>query len=271
MPELPEVARTVLGLRKILVGKDLIDIKIHSGRYKRHGNPSGLDAFLNNLPCRVNSVNFKGKFIYMIVSNPIGNWYVWNTLGMGGSWKKEKSKHGHVEFVTDEGSAFFTDIRNFGTLRFTNSLKEMEQKLETIGPDHLNTEIPDSLFKERLMRRRKATLAEALMDQKLIGGIGNYIKAEILYACRLSPHRTVESLSDADFSNLNRSTLDVVVRSFRNKGVTISTYSGIEGERGDYVFSLKVYGKKTCELGYPVIREETSDKRTTHWVPELQK
>ncbi len=114
------------------------------------------------------------------------------------------------------------------------------------------------------------TLPAVMMNQNLIGGIGNYIKAEALYRARLSPHRTVESLSDADFSLLNESVREVIVGSYENRGATIRTYAGLDGESGDFPFFFKVYGRQTCEAGHPVITEGTQDGRTTWWVPQIQ-
>jgi formamidopyrimidine-DNA glycosylase len=273
MPELPEVARVALTLNEGLKERRINRIHVHSGRYSRHGEPEGLEEFRESLPVKIMEVSFRGKFILFEGVNRRGNQvWIWNTLGMGGNWRKERTKHGHVEFeLEDGGSYFFTDIRNFGTLKFVDSPEKTSEKLNSIGPDHLNSEITDSVFKSRLMKFPKKTLPEVLMDQSLIGGIGNYIKAEVLYRCKLSPHRTVESLSDQDFSNLNRETKKVVVGSFLNGGATLYTFENTDGERGEYSFELKVYNKSFCEMGFPVIRETTKDKRTTHWVPQIQK
>lgn len=272
MPELPEVARTANSLHEAMAEKNIVNVRIHSGRYSRHGAPEGFNTFILNLPALVRAVTFRGKFICITASNPKTNWYIWNTLGMSGSWKKEKSKHGHVEFLMEDGSSlYFTDMRNFGTLKFVDSFETTQKKIGSIGPDHLNHEISDKIFSDRLLRRKNGTLAEVLMDQKIIGGIGNYIKAEVLYRARLSPHRLVSSLTESDFSNLNKATKEVVTSSYLSRGATIKTYSGMDGERGDFVFSFQVYGRKECELGFPVIRETTQDGRTTHWVPDLQK
>ena len=273
MPELPEVARTALSLNEGLKERKIARIHVHSGRYKRHGDPEGLDKFREHLPVKIAEVSFRGKFILLGCVGRKGDaLWIWNTLGMGGNWLSEKTKHGHIEFQLEEGgSYFFTDIRNFGTLKFVDSAEKTLEKLNSIGPDHLNTIISDDLFKQRLMRFPKKTLPEVLMDQSLIGGIGNYIKAEVLYRSKLSPHRTVESLTDQDFSNLNKYTQEVALGSFLKGGATLYTFKNLEGESGEYTFELKVYGKSTCEMGFPVVRETTKDKRTTHWVPQIQK
>jgi formamidopyrimidine-DNA glycosylase len=271
MPELPEVTRTAITLHKSISGAAILEIKIHSGRYSRHGAPEGYAEISQHLPIYVSSVTSKGKFILVTAANPLNNWYIWNTLGMSGSWKKEKSKHSHIEFVTSKGSFFFEDMRNFGTLKFTNSFKETERKLSTLGPDHLNSVISDNDFKTRLMKKPELNITKALMSQTIISGIGNYIKAEALYKCGISPLRSVQSLSDTDFSNLNRVIKEIVVASYLSGGASIKTYSGIDNKKGKFTFSLDVYGKKKCPAGFDVLRQTTEDGRTTHWVPEIQR
>jgi formamidopyrimidine-DNA glycosylase len=272
MPELPEVARTALSLNNRIGNAQLTEMTIHSGRYSRHGAPKGFNDLQSDLPAKVEKVEFYGKLIVFTFTGKSGKaWYMWNTLGMSGGWRTEHSKHGHVELKTSKGSVFFTDARNFGTIRVTDSLEETKRKIKSVGPNHLNDVISDELFKERLMKRENETLAEVLMNQGLIGGIGNYIKAEVLYRAKLSPHRKVNELTDEDFSNLNQYTKEVVETSFDNRGATIRTYTGMDGESGEFVEFFKVYGRKTCESGYEVAREETKDGRTTHWVPQIQK
>ena len=271
MPELPEVSRTAMSLNQRLQNSTINEINILSGRYIRHGNPKGYDEFITKLPAKVEKVDFRGKLIlFHLIDRDGMKWWIWNTLGMSGGWKSEHTKHGHVEIVSTNGKYYFTDARNFGTMKFVNSEVETKRKVESMGPNHLNDAIDDATFKHRLMLKSDQTLAEVLMNQGLIGGIGNYIKAEVLYRARLSPHRKVETLSDVDFSNLNAATEEVVKGSFANGGASIRTYSGMENEKGDFPFFFQVYGRKTCENGFEVVREQTLDGRTTWWCPDIQ-
>ena len=261
MPELPEVARTAMSLNNAIQGKNLNEVIIHSGRYARHGDPFGLANFREDLPAHVDEVNFCGKLILFEFTGKSGKkWWAWNTLGMSGGWRYDHTKHGHVEFKTDEGS-----------MKFIDDEKETNKKKSSMGPNHLANDISDELFKERLMKYPNSTMPEVLMNQALIGGIGNYIKAEVLYRAGVSPHRIVNTITDEEFSKLNAATKDVVIKSFANRGASISTYKGMDGEDGDFVFSFQVYGRNICENGYPVIRETTKEGRTTHWVPQIQK
>lgn len=272
MPELPEVARTAISLNRKIQGSNLTEMSIHSGRYFRHGSPKGFEELQSNLPVKIEKVEFFGKLIVFTFIDKTGKfWFMWNTLGMSGGWRSEHTKHGHIELKTTNGSVFFTDIRNFGTIRITDSLEETRKKIKSVGPNHLNDQISDDLFRERLMKRSDSTLAEVLMDQSLIGGIGNYIKAEVLYRAKLSPNRRVKDLTNVEFSNLNKYVKEVVDTSFDNRGATIKTYEGMDGESGEYVNFFKVYGRKICEAGHEVIREETLDGRTTWWCPTIQK
>jgi formamidopyrimidine-DNA glycosylase len=198
------------------------------------------------------------------------SWWIWNTLGMSGGWRLEAGKHSHVEFRTSKGTVWFNDPRNFGTLKFVDNEAETLKKINSIGPNHLQMEISDDLFKSRLMLYPKVTLAQSLMSQSLIGGVGNYIKAEALYRAKLSPHRLVETLTDEEFSRLNAAVREVILGSFDNGGASISTYYQIDGSEGKFPFFFMVYGRNVCHNGYQVVTETTLDGRTTHWVPELQ-
>ena len=108
------------------------------------------------------------------------------------------------------------------------------------------------------------------MNQKLFCGVGNYLKAEILYACKISPHRKVENLNDIDMQNIYKYTKEISKNSFENGGASVRDYSNLDDKDGEYTSMLKVYGQKKDPLGNTVKREQTSDKRTTHWVPEIQ-
>ena len=272
MPELPEVARTVYSLKQVIDKGILEEVTIHSGRYAKHGDPAGLAGFREDLPATIDDISFQGKLIIFEFTGWSGRkWWAWNTLGMSGGWRNDRVKHSHVEFRTDKGSVFFTDVRNFGTVKFTDDANETNKKKRTIGPNHLNDEISDRLFRERLMKYPNKTLPEVLMNQSLIGGIGNYIKAEVLYIAGISPHRLVGSLSEPEFSALNQATLNVVKSSYARRGATISTYKDIKGDDGDFKFYFRVYGRAICDSGFPVVRETTKDKRMTHWVPQIQK
>jgi DNA-formamidopyrimidine glycosylase len=272
MPEGPEVKRFVDQLNHILDNSILTKIKIISGRYAKHSKPDGWDAFEQLLPLKIDKINCKGKFIYWTFQNTESN--MWNTLGMTGSWGIHPD-HKRVEFsITDSNgishSVYFSDIRNFGTLKFSNSKNELTKKLDSIGPDMLSDPPDFDLFKQLILNQGSKNLCKAIMDQSVISGVGNYVKAEALYLSKISPHRDCSSLSGLDISNLYKSIRSILAESYSSGGSTLKTYKDLYGNLGSYSGRFLVYGKKNDPAGNPVMTVETQDGRTTHWVPLVQ-
>ena len=109
------------------------------------------------------------------------------------------------------------------------------------------------------------------MDQSVISGVGNYLKSECLYFSRLSPHRETNTLSEDELKTLNSVIKNVIRKSYETGGATIYTFSGFDGQKGDYSRRFAVYNQPKDPEGREVKRETTKDGRTTFWIPEIQK
>ena len=267
MPEGPEVKRVIDFLSKF-DGSFLHDVKIISGRYSRHGPFEGYYALKEMLPLKIVNVNCQGKFIYFYFENDTS---LWCTLGMSGAWLNHRRNHARVELKIDNSQVWYDDVRNFGTLKFVTDVKQLASKLGKLGHDPLKREIDCKYFKERVKKKKNKTIAEVLMKQDIIAGIGNYLKAEILYASQVSPHRSCDSLSDKELHRICKFTNEIMSTSYSSGGATILTYKDENGNPGTFSRRFMVYNQKEDPLGNRVIRETTKDKRTTHWVPEVQK
>ena len=136
--------------------------------------------------------------------------------------------------------------------------------------DLLNEEPSVEDFIELLSKKPERSVCEVLMDQRICSGVGNYIKCEVLYRSRISPYRKVKDLSRSEFGKLYSWTKKIIRASYLQGGASIRNYRRLTGEIGDFVFEFEVYAQKQDPNGNSVIREETLDKRTTHWVPSLQ-
>jgi DNA-formamidopyrimidine glycosylase len=275
MPEGPEVKRTVDFLKSSFSNKEsIVDVEIVSGRYVKHKPFKGFNDLKENLPARIKAVECKGKFIFFIFDDLTS---LWNTLGMSGAWQSYPTKHTRVIITTStDQKIYFNDIRNFGTLKYTYDFDELAKKVnDDLGPDILGEyksfESFKSFFVEGIKKKPKKTIAENLMNQKLIAGVGNYLKAEILYHAEVSPHRLVSSLTETELHALALFTQLIAKKSYQNGGATISTYRNPNGEKGLYNRRFAVYNQKYDLEGNEVIKEVTKDKRTTHWVPSIQK
>ena len=268
MPEGPEVRITVDQLNQLVSNTSLQAININSGRYSKK-NPVGFPEFQSQLPLKINSVNCKGKFIWFEISN---GWYIFNTLGMSGGWKLKKEKHSHLTFLYDNKEIHYTDVRNFGTFKFVKDKKELDKKLKELGSDVLTQEYTLPYIKKVLhdTKIQNKTIVEVLMNQKKFCGIGNYLKSEILYECKISPHRLVKDLTNKDIVNIFENSKKIVLGSYNRGGGSSGNYTDLSNKKGTYHFELKVYTQLKDPLGHTIKKENTKDKRTTHWVPELQ-
>lgn len=275
MPEGPECAATAKSLDNFMSGKTLVNVSILSGRYLKK-NPEGLEAFRSNLPLRVWNWSSKGKFIYGYMGiEGVKDTFIWNTLGMTGYWSFKENEHSRVRFDFEDGSSiWYTDTRNFGTLKFGMSYKETEKKLLELGPDPLTHDIPTEQFEKRLFSKNKKgedTICEALMNQKTIAGVGNYVKAEVLWLSKVSPLRKVKDLTREEIITIRDNIQNVIRTSYQNGGATIKSFYGADGSKGTYSSRFLVYNQKNDPYNNKVIKTDTPDGRTTHWVPEIQK
>ena len=268
MPEGPEVKRNTDFLNKQLAGKMIENFSILSGRYEKHGPFKGFEAMLKKMLI-ISEVCCKGKFIYFKFQDGTS---LWCTLGMSAAWQKKKTKHSRVSIKTTYGNeVFFNDIRNFGTLKYVTTDKELKDKLSSLGPDVLSSYVDTELYKERLDKKPKWSIAKALMNQSVVSGIGNYLKAEILYASKISPHRLCKDLTLHEIQLIAEKSFEITNASYKSGGATILTYRDENNEKGLYSRRFMVYNHKVDPKGNKVIKETTTDKRSTYWVPGIQK
>lgn len=266
MPEGPECKKYAEDLAKRVSGRSIVSIDILSGRFASK-SPSGLEDFAKALPLSVVGAGVHGKFIYWILND---EYSIWSTLGMTGQWSAIETNHSRVRFNLSDGPVFFNDQRNFGTLKFVRGKYQLIEKLNSLGPDMLSTDVDDVTFCERFRKHSGWEITKALMDQSIVSGVGNYIKADSLWLARISPKRKVGSLSDEELFRLNHSIKQIMRESYQNGGASIKTYRTFDGLEGEYSTKFLVYNQSHDPDGNPVIKETTEDNRTTHWVPNVQ-
>lgn len=260
MPEGPECHHTALKLERICKNKLVTSIDIHGGRYQKHGPFDGFETMRTHIgegKCRVKGVGSRGKLIMMFFEN---NWCMLCTLGLKGSWTSRKTTHCDVLIDIDSRQRlWFKDQIHYGTLRYVD-LEEAVSKMRSLGPD---VTVKDEAFTqdylEGLLRKcPKWDIAKLLMDQSKISGIGNYLKAEILYRSKIAPTRTCNSLSDEETTGLYGAIMEIP-----------SAYW--QSYIGGPTICIQVYNRKKDKLGFNVEKCKTKDGRTSHWVPGIQK
>lgn len=281
IPEGPELRRSADVLQRF-VGRRVVRAFRRGGRYAMK-EPVGYYEWCMN-PCmhdtRIHAIDVKGKLMWWRLGPesdpPAQRWHMFCTYGMTGGWTTQAlADVQHPAFVVsfdpqDSETLTFDDQRHFGTIKFVQGDAALTRKLATLGPDML-TDPPDALaFTERLLHRPTRTLAESLMDQSTVSGVGNYVKAESLWHARLSPHRTVLSLAGSEMITLHGAIVHVMRTSYKLGGATIESYRDPDGNTGHATHRFACYGRRTDADGSRVISEETLDGRTTWWSPTRQ-
>lgn len=282
MPEGPEVSVICQGLNNLLKGKYIhdLDYNFPTSRYFKR-KPVGYNEFITTLPVKVTRVSSKGKFLYFEFDN---DWYMYNTLGMSGGWYHKIKKHPHLVIGYGDKKVsgdniqkiWFEDQRHFGTFKFVHGKSELDKKLKGIGADLLNDVIPGNQFIQKYRKNNHKKIDTVLHDQKIFSGIGNYLKAEILYEAQISPHTLIQNIPDWKLLELLKIAKKKIKASFDMGGASVEHYSDLEGTEGTYYKCFQVYGKKIDPKGNPVISERVSKPKDpksqkTYWVPNVQK
>jgi len=296
MPEVIEVLKYADFIRSRLKGKSVTEINIKNGRYHHHAPFEGYATLTEALPLKVRDVQTKGKFLYIEFEE--SHWLL-STLGLSGGWtwcphnkttcefpkivehldtaayEAKVLKHLNVELKTAAGSLFFYDVLSFGTLKAIDNEATLAKRLATIGPDMSTITLPE--FKERMAKATQSkTVGTVLMDQHLISGIGNYLRADVLWLCKISPFRKMSAITADDLKRLWSATRFLIWAKYDyKKGLKTHAIPHDHPKRPeDYDREFYVYMQTKDPQGHPVKREELSvgsQKRTIHWVPAVQK
>jgi len=266
MPEGPEVKILVEKINKKLKNKTLNNIEFLYGRYLKHGPPKNFDDFTKILPIKIKEMKCKGKFIWIELYN--SDFIISNTLGMTGFWTtNDDLKHNNIKFTLNNKIIYFNDVRNFGTINFIN-IEDLNKKLNTLGPDVLE-DYDLNEFKRRLNKKRDDTkISTALLDQKVISGVGNYLRNDILWYTKISPHRKIESLTDEEIELIYENSILLTKRAFYiEKDIKLSNEFN---DLKEFKRFFLVYAQDQDYYNNEIIREKISG-RTVHWCPEYQK
>lgn len=230
MPEIVEVRKTRDFLRKIMKNKYIESISILKGRYKTHKPFDLYNKIRNNLPLKVLDIKSKGKFMYFILEH---DFYIFSTLGLNGGWTYKLNNDGksvrdykfpklldyipkeqyekyhktsinnlNVEFKLKDSNkiVYFYDSLSFGTLKVIDNKEELEKKLNTLGPDIMDESTSLDIFIDKITKNINLDkfIGNVIMNQKVISGIGNYLRSDILWMSRISPFRKVKNLSEKE-------------------------------------------------------------------------
>ena len=154
MPEGPECRLTTDYLNKIFLHKTITNWVFCGGKYT-DSYPEGYNIFDSNLPLKISHITCKGKLIYFILQDTNGlEYYILHMPKMSGKWQKitDSNCKWFVELEEKKETIWFSDIKGFASLQFTNSKKKFDNKLNCLGPDIMRPEFKLPIFKELILK-----------------------------------------------------------------------------------------------------------------------
>ncbi|WP_284944449.1 bifunctional DNA-formamidopyrimidine glycosylase/DNA-(apurinic or apyrimidinic site) lyase [Acidisoma cladoniae] len=281
MPELPEVETVMRGLAGRLEGRRISRAVLTRGDLRR-AIPSGLAARLTG--AEVLSFRRRGKYILMRLS---GGDSLLIHLGMSGRMviraqranTPDAEKHEHMVIETEDGWRIgLVDPRRFGLLDLMPTAAEDEHALlRDMGPEPLEPAFDAALLSAALTGRRTPIKA-ALLDQRIVAGLGNIYVSEALFRAGISPRRLAGSVAGARAARLVPAIKATLTEAIAAGGSSLRDYVQPDGELGYFQHAWKVYGRAglPCERcpGPPAcagIRRIVQAGRSTFLCPRTQR
>jgi formamidopyrimidine-DNA glycosylase len=283
MPELPEVETIARGLQQKVAGDVIESVWLGSKPQTMKSRPAKIAATLEH--ARITQVRRMGKHIVFELERngvpaaakrrrrikgpgPRAQWIV--HLGMTGRMlvcepSAELAKHTHAIVTLASGRELrFVDPRRFGRLSVAS-----QGDFEAGGSEPLEVE------KDRfvaLFRGRKTPIKSALLNQKLLRGVGNIYADESLFRAGLRPRRRVSTITRAQLEKLYESVQEVLKEAIALGGSSISNYVDADGEEGFFQLQHRVYGREgdPCLVCKTPIKRVVIVGRSSHYCPKCQ-
>lgn len=284
MPELPEVETVMRGLQLRLLGRCIVAARVNRPDL-RWALPPGLAERLTG--ARVESFRRRAKYILMRLK---GGDSVLLHLGMSGRMVigpvrpnapplPKAMLHEHVVLETDDGwRVGFVDPRRFGSIDLVPTASEDSHRLLTeLGPEPLDDAFTPAVLSAALMGRRTPIKA-ALLDQRVVAGLGNIYVCEALFRSKISPVRQAASVAGTKAVRLVAAIKATLTEAIAAGGSSLRDYVQPEGELGYFQHAWKVYGREgaPCERcpGLPAcagVGRIVQSGRSTFYCPRTQR
>ncbi len=245
MPELPEVETIVRGLRPHLEGRRLVRVDQRRADL-RFPFPANFASRLQGR--RVARVGRRAKYILIFLDD--GQVLLCH-LGMSGRFVVTSGagappdKHDHVILETDEGRELrFNDVRRFGIMDLVPEAElAAHPLLAGLGPEPLGNDFNGPELARRLAGKRSPIKA-ALLDQRVVAGLGNIYVCESLFFAGLSPRRWAYTVQGRRAERLAHAIRDVLARAIQAGGSSLRDYVQPSGELGYFQHAWAVYGRE---------------------------
>jgi formamidopyrimidine-DNA glycosylase len=307
MPELPEVETVVRALDKKLKGQKITLVEVLTPKLvavgseslppKRTTHSSVVTTFKKQLEGhKVESVKRRAKLLLFNLSGPftllvhlkMTGQFIYEDLALRKKTKGEyrllnkanaplvklPGKHTHVVIhFANGGTLYFNDVRKFAYLKLVPDDKISEVKeLAEYGPEPLEKDFTLRYFTEALLKKKNMPIKLALMENKLVVGIGNIYSDEILFHAHVKPIRKVGSLGLTEVRDIYNQIGPVLKKGIEAKGSSVGDFIRPDGSWGSMGKFHFVYGRKKqpCKRCGTLIQSIKLGGRTSSFCPKCQ-
>ena len=272
MPELAEVET----LKRYLVSH-IIGDKITNYTQRRNKLRYELTEDLFNYLINTTIIDLtrRAKYLNIYLDN---SYVLIFHLGMSGRITIQQQsyhlqKHDHVIIGFQSGKQLvFNDARRFGMVYISHINQISDQHyLKTLGVEPLNKEFDaEYLFKKLL--NKKIAVKLAIMDSKIVVGVGNIYAAESLFMAQIDPLKPSNTLTKEEVYCLVSSIKHVLVKAIKAGGTTLRDFVGADGKPGYFKQELNVYGRQglLCYVCHIKIEKVKQSGRSTFFCPNCQ-
>lgn len=276
MPELPEVETVCRGLAAVMTGERLALVQNHRANL-RIPLPEGFAARLTGR--RVVAMERRAKYILARLDDGL----IWLIhLGMSGRMsilpkghnQPPLGKHDHVVFELGSGvQVRFNDARRFGLMTFIDGAPEDHPLLAGLGPEPLGGDFTGAVLAGAL-KGKKTPIKAALLDQRVVAGIGNIYACEALYHAGISPKRSAHLVQGERADKLVGAVKDVLKAAIAVGGSTLRDHQQPSGELGYFQHHFAAYDReggacKICQAAKnpksPLIKRMVQSGRSTFY------
>ena len=249
MPELPEVETVKRGLTPVMEGFvfDRVQLNRPDLRF-----PFG-DDFIDRIQGQtLNTLTRRAKFLQAELSS---GERLFMHLGMSGRFTIDANptadfvhahntnpKHDHVIFEMSSGARVtFNDPRRFGFMELVAA--NAPYRLDDLGPEPMGNGFNAPDLRKRL-KGKKSKIKAALLDQRVVAGLGNIYVCEALYRAGISPRRAAGRLTVAETEKLTGHIKDTISEAIEAGGSSLKDFANTDGDLGYFQHSFAVYGRE---------------------------
>ncbi|MDO7834426.1 bifunctional DNA-formamidopyrimidine glycosylase/DNA-(apurinic or apyrimidinic site) lyase [Sphingobium sp. HBC34] len=270
MPELPEVETTVAGLRSVLQGSVLTRVEPRRADLRF---PIPVDLRQRMTGATVTGLSRRAK--YGLIETDRGDMMIFH-LGMSGRWRIDPAEigtHDHLLLETAGGRVLaLNDPRRFGSIDLVRTEAwQAYAPFTRMGPEPLGPAFDVAMLAAAL-KGKATSIKAALLDQRVVAGLGNIYVCEALNMAGIAPTRPAGKIGRPRLALLVAAIRDVLSAAIVAGGSTLRDYARPDGELGYFSKQWRVYGREgeSCPCGGAVQRR-IDGGRSTFFCAQCQK